>query len=219
MATGSVLSPSAGLKHQATTFETQSMLEKCWRVDVNWSYYPDVIHQVSAKLLLDSDPASASTSTEWVEPVLLWVSIGMPTGSGKSPLFKYLLTLLRKERVRCGLDETSPALQLEEATFEKMGAMMAKNHSKLLGLYDELSTFLTRINLFKSRGISDSHDLALFLQLYNGHPWARRTGLCSGVFAFACVVYMHVVCVFVCMSCVPYIATLVLCVQVSLCVT
>ena len=106
-----------------------------------------------------------------------------------------------------------------EATFEKMGAMMAKNHSKSLGLYDELSTFLTQINLYKSRGISDSHDLALFLHLYNGHPWARRTGLCSGVFACACVVYTHVVCVFVCMSCVPYIATLVLCVQVSLCVT
>lgn len=61
MATGSVLSPSAGVKHQATSFETQSRLEKCWRVDVNWSYYPDVIHQVSAKLVLDSDPACAST--------------------------------------------------------------------------------------------------------------------------------------------------------------
>lgn len=67
--------------------------------------------------------------------------------------------------------------QLEEATFEKMGAMMAENHSKLLGLYDELSTFLTQINLYKSRGLSDSHDLAVFLQLYNGHPWSRRTGM------------------------------------------
>ena len=45
--------------------------------------------------------------TEWVEPVLLWVSIGMPTGSVKSPLFKYLLTLLWKARDRCGLDETN----------------------------------------------------------------------------------------------------------------
>jgi len=53
---------------------------------------------------------------------------------------------------------------------------MAENHSKLLGLYDELSSFLTQINLYKSRGVSDSHDLALFLQLYNGHPWSRKTG-------------------------------------------
>ncbi len=27
--------------------------------------------------------------TNWMEPVLLWVSVGMPTGSGRSPLFKY----------------------------------------------------------------------------------------------------------------------------------
>lgn len=114
--------------------------------------------------------------TEWVEPVLIWIAIGMPTGSGKSPLYKYLLSLLRKARSKLKLKETDPSWLLEEATFEKMGAMMADNHSKLLGLYDELSSFLTQINLYKSRGLSDSHDLALFLQLYNGHPWARKTG-------------------------------------------
>ena len=116
-------------------------------------------------------------STEWVEPVLLWISIGMPTGSGKSPLYKFLLGLLRKTRVKVGLNEASPSWLLEEATFEKMGAMMSENNSKLLGLYDELSSFLTQINLYKARGLSDSHDLALFLQLYNGHPWSRKTGM------------------------------------------
>ena len=114
--------------------------------------------------------------TEWVEPVLLWISIGMPTGSGKSPLYKFLLGLLRKARVKIGLQEDDPSWLLEEATFEKMGALMADNHSKLLGLYDELSSFLTQINLYKARGLSDSHDLAVFLQLYNGHPWSRKTG-------------------------------------------
>lgn len=114
--------------------------------------------------------------TDWVEPILLWISIGMPTGSGKSPLYKFLLGVLRKSRVRLGLNETDPPWLLEEATFEKMGAMMADNHSKLLGLYDELSSFLTQINLYKGRGLADSHDLALFLQLYNGNPWSRKTG-------------------------------------------
>ena len=46
-----------------------------------------------------------------------------------------------------------------------------------VGLYDELSSFLTQINLYKGRGLSDSHDLSLFLQLYNRHPWARKTGM------------------------------------------
>lgn len=39
-----------------------------------------------------------------------------------------------------------------------------------------MTTFLTQINLYKSRGQVDSHDVAVFLQLYNGHPWSRKTG-------------------------------------------
>ena len=113
--------------------------------------------------------------TEWAEPVIMWISIGMPTGSGKSTIFTYLLGLLRKVRRRCCKD-ISPSWTVEEATFEKMGALMAGNDGKLLGLYDELSSFLTRINLYSSKGISDSHDMATFLMLYNGHPWTRRTG-------------------------------------------
>jgi len=50
--------------------------------------------------------------TEWVEPVYLWVSIGMPTGSGKSILVKYLITLLEKAGRQCGLNETSPVREL-----------------------------------------------------------------------------------------------------------
>ena len=46
----------------------------------------------------------------------------------------------------------------------------------VLGLYDELSSFLTQINLYGGKGISDSHDTATFLMLYNGHPWTRHTG-------------------------------------------
>ena len=100
----------------------------------------------------------------------------MPTGSVKSPLYKFLLGILRKARAQSGLDEQSPSWLLEEATFEKMGALMAENHSNLLGLYDELSSFLTQFNPYKGPGLSDSHDLALLLQLYNGHPWTRKTG-------------------------------------------
>ena len=58
-----------------------------------------------------------------------------------------------------------------------MGAVMANNDGRLLGLYDELSLFLTQINLYGSKGISDSHDILTFLILYNGHPWTRWTGM------------------------------------------
>ena len=53
---------------------------------------------------------------------------------------------------------------------------MASNNNRLLGLYDELSTFLSQLNLYRGKNIQLSHELALFLQLYNVSSWARNTG-------------------------------------------
>ena len=118
-------------------------------------------------------------STDWCEPVLLWLTVSMPTGSGKSTLFRHLYSLLEKVRHLCDLDEQEPAWVVDDASFEKMGALMNENSARLLGLYDELSAFLAQINLYRGRGLSDSHELALFLQLFNGHPWRRDTGTCT----------------------------------------
>ena len=35
---------------------------------------------------------------------------------------------------------------------------------------------LTKIKLYSSRGLTDSHELAMFLELYNSNPWTRSTG-------------------------------------------
>lgn len=72
--------------------------------------------------------------------------------------------------------EQDPSWLLQDATFEKMGALMSDNSGRLIGLYDELSSFLTRINLFRGRGLSDTHELAMFLELYNANEWTRTTG-------------------------------------------
>ena len=37
-------------------------------------------------------------------------------------------------------------------------------------------SFLTLITLYRGHGLSDSHELSLFLQLYNAHPWRNDTG-------------------------------------------
>lgn len=114
--------------------------------------------------------------TDWNEPVLLWLTITMPTGSGKSTLFRHLYNLLSEVRKTAKVLDDEPAWVLDDATFEKMGAIMSENSSRILGFYDELSSFLTQVNLFRGRQLSDSHELALFLQLFNGHPWRRDTG-------------------------------------------
>ena len=53
---------------------------------------------------------------------------------------------------------------------------MSENGGRLLGMYDELSAFLSKIKLYNSRGLTDSHELAMFLELYNATPWTRTTG-------------------------------------------
>ena len=118
----------------------------------------------------------AITDINWVEPALVWVSINMPTGSGKSSLYKYLYNITCEVRRRSGKAQDDPTWLVGDATFKKMGELMAKNEGCLFGLYDELSTFLTQLNLYRGKGISVSHELALFLQLYNGCSWSRQTG-------------------------------------------
>lgn len=116
-------------------------------------------------------------NTDWEEPILLWMTVAMPTGSGKSTLFRYLYNLLQKIRSITGVADEDPAWVLDDSSFEKMGALMHHNASRLIGLYDEFSAFLSQINLYRGRSLSDSHELALFLQLFNGHPWRRDTGM------------------------------------------
>ena len=116
--------------------------------------------------------------TEWVEPSILWLSICMPTGSGKTPLFSFLTSLLKRVQLKCKSESSKGEgiWLLDEASFEKMGAIMATNNNKLLGLYDELSTFLSQINVYRGKGLSESHDLATFLSFYNAKSWMRSTG-------------------------------------------
>lgn len=114
--------------------------------------------------------------TIWAEPAILWLTIAMPTGSGKTPLFTFLMSIVKRVRDKLGLSKQHSPWLLDEASFEKMGELMANNNSKLLAMYDELSTFLAQINVYRGKGLSDSHKLSAFLSLYNGKSWTRATG-------------------------------------------
>ena len=109
--------------------------------------------------------------TDWIEPVLLWLSICMPTGMGKSSTCKCLKKIVRDAQVNCGLDKDAPSWLCDDQSFEKIGDLMFRNHWKLLGLYDELPMFLSQVNVFRGRRLSE-----VFLQLYGSEQWVRRTG-------------------------------------------
>jgi hypothetical protein len=99
--------------------------------------------------------------TDWVEPVLLWISICI---AASLHCASTCVNWLRMQDLRMALDDQS---------FEKMGALMCDNSWKLLG---ELPMFLSQINVFRGHGLSDFHELALLLQLYGGSQWVRKTG-------------------------------------------
>ena len=83
-------------------------------------------------------------ATDWAEPVLIWLTVSMPTGSGKSTLFRHLHNVLQQVRAIAGVGDDQPTWSVDDASFEKMGALMHANSSRLIGLYDELSAFLTQ---------------------------------------------------------------------------
>ena len=112
--------------------------------------------------------------TDWAEPVLLRFTVSMPTGSGKSTLFRHLFTVLEEVCCRCGVTDADQTWLVDDASFEKMGALMYENSARLLGLC-ELAAFLSQIKLYRG-GLSESHKLVLFLQLFNGHHWRCDTG-------------------------------------------
>ena len=114
--------------------------------------------------------------TDWVEPVLVWILICMPTGMGKSSLCKLPRKLVIEAQAQYGLDDPSTSWMLDDQSFGKMGDLMHQNHWKSLRLYDELPMFLSQINIFGGRGVTDSHKLAVFLQLYGSDSCIRRTG-------------------------------------------
>ena len=80
-------------------------------------------------------------------PTILWIAVAMPTGSGKTPLFMFLCNVLKKVHAKIQLTNSDPAWLLDEASFEKMGELMANNGRRMLGIYDELSTYLAQINV------------------------------------------------------------------------
>ena len=114
--------------------------------------------------------------TNIIEPVLVWLSICMPTGSGKSSLWSHLNKLVERARKKC-LNDSDGVWLLGDQSFEKLGELMYLNNWKVLALYDELPIFLSQLNITRGKSLSDSPQLCTFLQLYGGHRWMRKTGM------------------------------------------
>ena len=60
---------------------------------------------------------------------------------------------------------------------------MSDDNSKLIGLYDELAMFHPQINVFRGRGVSDSHELPCFCNfMVEAH----------GIGELVCMIWHHI---------------------------
>ena len=65
--------------------------------------------------------------SELCEPVLLWISICMPTGCAKSSLYSYLHKLVNKAWKK-SVPDNGPLWCLGDQSFEKLGELMQENN-------------------------------------------------------------------------------------------
>ena len=87
----------------------------------------------------------------WDKAVLVWLTVCMPTGSGKSTLFRHLYGIVGDIRMEGCLEEDAPTWLVNDATFEKMGALMSQNDGRLQGLHLMVCLILTSFHsLFNS---------------------------------------------------------------------
>ena len=65
---------------------------------------------------------------DWIEPVLVWVAVCMPTGSGKSTLCKFLRNVVKRARTQCAEDD-GPSWLSDDQSFEKLGEVIMESYS------------------------------------------------------------------------------------------
>ena len=93
-------------------------------------------------------------------------------------MYKFLQRILKS--VQQALEENDIPYKrwtLSDQTFEKLGELMSQNGNKALGLYDELTNFLSQVNLYSgNKGLLDTHEFTKVLELFMASDWSRQTG-------------------------------------------
>ena len=87
------------------------------------------------------------------------------------------------EKIHVGGNETKPVF-LPHCTWDKFGDIMANSGGRSIGLFDELVSFFTTMNMYLSAKmqLSDSKEYQDFLQTYTGKTKTRETGMENFIF-------------------------------------
>ena len=113
--------------------------------------------------------ASIKINAEWFEPSIIWFVIAARKGEKKTAALKRVRKPIEDQQKRIHEewvnDDTEakptqpPQLIVDHFSFEELHSMMCRNHSQILGLFDEMSTFYGHLDLYKHSSTVDRKTL------------------------------------------------------------
>lgn len=101
------------------------------------------------------------------------------TGRCKSTFHQFLADLMERMKTEVALKhEQAKNVFLPHCTWDKFGEILANSGGRSFGLFDELTAFLSTMNMYLSvkSQVSDSKEYQDFLQMYTGKTKTRETG-------------------------------------------
>ena len=118
----------------------------------------------------------------WSEPAIMWFIVAANKGQKKTaalrllkkPLLEIESELQQQWRVDTAEDKpsTPPQLCIDHFSFEELHNVMRRNNGQVLGLFDEMSTLYSLLDLFKHSG--SVMDRKTLITLNGGTSWTRN---------------------------------------------
>ena len=126
--------------------------------------------------------AHISLNQMWKEPAILWFIIAASKGQKKTAALRLLKKPLqeiehkesKKWLAEHGNEQNNspPQLSIDNFSFEELHNVMCRNGSQILGLFDEMSTMYSQLDLYKQSG--SVMDRKTLITLNGGSSWSRN---------------------------------------------
>ena len=126
--------------------------------------------------------AHIAINTMWREPAILWFIIAANKGQKKTAALRILKKPLQEiEEMESNKwyaehgnvqNDSPPQLSIDNFSFEELHHVMRRNGSQMLGLFDEMSTMYSQLDLYKQSG--SVMDRKTLITLNGGSSWSRN---------------------------------------------
>ena len=127
--------------------------------------------------------ASISISSQWTEPAVMWFVVAAKKGEKKTAALKTIRQPIERieselkaeweEDTTEGKPSTPPQICIDHFSFEELHCVMKRNHCRILGFFDEMSSLYGQLDLFKHNG--STVDRKTLITLNGGGQWTRNS--------------------------------------------